>query len=132
MLLTNEIFRSLNTILHFRMGIAIAEFHYRSRLLGVVILTIPTQRNFAFTLENNKLLIEQSRLHPYKKGRFAVRSCTRYVYLIFAVNLSAYMFDGVFCLFSWWCCTARFKAVFTLTYPYKIGFRLIRRKPCCD
>lgn len=70
-----------------------------------------SQRNFALTLENNKLLIEQSHLHPYKKGCFAVRSCTRYVYLIFAVNLAAYMFKGVFSLFSWWCCTARFKAV---------------------
>lgn len=67
MLLTNEIFLSLNTILHFRMGIAIAEFHYRSRLLGVVILTIPTQRNFAFTLENNNLLIKQSHSHSIKR-----------------------------------------------------------------
>ena len=69
------------------------------------------ERNFAFTLENNNLLIKQSHSHCYKKGCFAVRSCTRYVYLIFAVNLAAYMFDGVFGLFSWWCCTARFKAV---------------------
>ncbi len=45
-----------------------------------------SQRNFALTLENNKLLIEQSHLHSIKKRMFVARSCTKWVYLIFAIN----------------------------------------------
>ena len=94
----------------------------------VQLFTIPSlvgQRNFAFTLENNNLLIKQSHSRSYKKGCFAVRSCTRYVYLIFAVNLAAYMFDGVFCLFSWWCCKASTKGLSCKIYTC---FGLVRFK----
>ena len=66
----NSILRSANIWTHpstqfFAQWIPLLTFEHR--FYGVVILTIPTQRNFAFTLKNNKLLIEQSHLHSIKR-----------------------------------------------------------------
>ena len=45
----------------------------RFRILSFVVRFSLTERNFAFTLENNKLLIEQSALALYKKGCFVAQ-----------------------------------------------------------
>lgn len=87
-------------------------FVARSCTKWVYLIFAINRADLKHHLRNNPMKDKKRFNFPsYKKGCFAVRSCTRYVYLIFAVNLAAYMFKGVFSLFSWWCCTARFKAV---------------------